>query len=412
MTTTARFDPRALLAGSRLGVLATIKSDGRPQLSPVMPAYDPDAGVIRVSTRDGLAKTANLRRDPRATLEVTAADGRSWATAEGVATLTGPGTTRTDRRSRRWSSTTAPRPGNTRTGTSTGRRWCPTAGCCSPSRSSACTAPTSAEKVQERARPAPQVLCRSGEGSARRSRTSWRTRTSTRVHACASLRVSPGGTMRLSRSRIGVVVLFGAMTLTLTALAFPAVLGLDKADGNQNRVVASTKFGPLTEADRDFVVKVRAAGLWEYPLGEMVMKRGTTKAMKTAGEHLVVGHAGLDAMCREISPELGITLPNRASPQQEGFVATVDAKTGKEFDSSAVNIMRVTHGQIPGHRQDPGLHQEHPRAAAGGPGQRHRARPHHGAGEHRAGRVRPGHLPADRPAKLPRERVTPPAAAG
>ncbi|MFF4473155.1 PPOX class F420-dependent oxidoreductase [Streptomyces sp. NPDC001599] len=92
MTTTPRFDPRALLAGSRLGVLATIKSDGRPQLSPVMPAYDPAAGVIRVSTREGLAKTANLRRDPRATLEVTAPDGRSWATAEGVATLTGPGT--------------------------------------------------------------------------------------------------------------------------------------------------------------------------------------------------------------------------------------------------------------------------------------------------------------------------------
>ena len=29
------FDPHALLAGSRLGVLATIKTDGRPQLSPV-----------------------------------------------------------------------------------------------------------------------------------------------------------------------------------------------------------------------------------------------------------------------------------------------------------------------------------------------------------------------------------------
>ncbi|MBU6533740.1 PPOX class F420-dependent oxidoreductase [Streptomyces mayonensis] len=92
MTTTPRFDPRALLAESRLGVLATIKSDGRPQLSPVTPAYDPEAGVIRVSTREGLAKTANLRRDPRATLQVTAPDGRSWATAEGVATLTGPGT--------------------------------------------------------------------------------------------------------------------------------------------------------------------------------------------------------------------------------------------------------------------------------------------------------------------------------
>ncbi|WP_158842945.1 PPOX class F420-dependent oxidoreductase [Saccharothrix deserti] len=86
------FDPYALLARSRIGVLATIKSDGRPQLSPVMPAFDRDAGVIRVSTTEGTAKVANLRRDPRATLEVTSANGWEWATVEGVATLVGPGT--------------------------------------------------------------------------------------------------------------------------------------------------------------------------------------------------------------------------------------------------------------------------------------------------------------------------------
>jgi PPOX class probable F420-dependent enzyme len=91
MTSTS-FDPHALLADSRLGVLATIKSDGRPQLSPVTPFYDRQAGVIYVSMTVGRAKTANLRRDPRATLEVTSTDGRAWATAEGTATLTGPGT--------------------------------------------------------------------------------------------------------------------------------------------------------------------------------------------------------------------------------------------------------------------------------------------------------------------------------
>ncbi|MEV7184554.1 PPOX class F420-dependent oxidoreductase [Kitasatospora sp. NPDC093102] len=90
--TATPFDPYALLAQSRLGVLATIKADGRPQLSPVLPFYDRAANAILISTRDGLAKTANLRRDPRASLEVTGPDGRSWATAEGVATLTGPGT--------------------------------------------------------------------------------------------------------------------------------------------------------------------------------------------------------------------------------------------------------------------------------------------------------------------------------
>jgi PPOX class probable F420-dependent enzyme len=91
MTATS-YDPHALLADSRLGVLATIKADGRPQLSPVMPFYDRQAGMIYVSMRAGLAKTANLRRDGRATLEVTSPNGRAWATAEGTATLTGPGT--------------------------------------------------------------------------------------------------------------------------------------------------------------------------------------------------------------------------------------------------------------------------------------------------------------------------------
>jgi PPOX class probable F420-dependent enzyme len=90
------FDPHALLEVSRLGVLATIKTDGRPQLSPVMPFYDRSAGLIYVSMRVGLAKTANLRRDPRAALEVTSPNGRAWATAEGTATLTGPGTDRND----------------------------------------------------------------------------------------------------------------------------------------------------------------------------------------------------------------------------------------------------------------------------------------------------------------------------
>ncbi|MEU8620573.1 PPOX class F420-dependent oxidoreductase [Streptomyces sp. NPDC048623] len=90
--TTSSFDPRALLAASRLGVLATLKTDGRPQLSPVMPYYDPGTETLYVSMTEGRAKTANLRRDPRAALEVTAADGRAWATAEGTVTLTGPGT--------------------------------------------------------------------------------------------------------------------------------------------------------------------------------------------------------------------------------------------------------------------------------------------------------------------------------
>src|SRR5690349_22994140 len=90
--TATTFDPRTLIAASRLGVLATIKATGLPQLSPVTPYYDREADVIYVSMTEGRAKTANLRRDPRAALEVTSSDGWAWATAEGSVTLTGPGT--------------------------------------------------------------------------------------------------------------------------------------------------------------------------------------------------------------------------------------------------------------------------------------------------------------------------------
>ncbi|MGW3379709.1 DUF4142 domain-containing protein [Streptomyces albogriseolus] len=152
--------------------------------------------------------------------------------------------------------------------------------------------------------------------------------------------------MRISRGTAGTAFVGGAMILTLTALAYPTMLGVQTSSTSQDRVVANTNYGPLTEQDRDFVVKVRAAGLWEHPLGLLAMERGTTPEMKEAGEHLVVGHGRLDASCRRISLELGITLPNQASPQQQGFVETVKATSGKEFDSTAVNIMRVTHGQI------------------------------------------------------------------
>ena len=74
-----------ITAGS-LGTVATIKKDGRPQLSDV--SYTTAGGLIRFSTRTTLAKVHNLRRDPRISLKVSAPHGRSYAVAEGTAELT------------------------------------------------------------------------------------------------------------------------------------------------------------------------------------------------------------------------------------------------------------------------------------------------------------------------------------
>ncbi|GGO56915.1 PPOX class F420-dependent enzyme [Streptomyces daqingensis] len=78
----------ALLSEYRLGVLVTLKRDGRPQLSNVNYTYDSARRLIRVSVTADRAKTRNLLRDARASFYVTSQDGWAWTVAEGTAELT------------------------------------------------------------------------------------------------------------------------------------------------------------------------------------------------------------------------------------------------------------------------------------------------------------------------------------
>ena len=55
---------RAVLREQSRAVLATLRGDGTPQMSPVLVALD-DAGRVLISTRETAIKTRNLRRDPR-----------------------------------------------------------------------------------------------------------------------------------------------------------------------------------------------------------------------------------------------------------------------------------------------------------------------------------------------------------
>src|ERR1700684_2770370 len=68
------------------GVLTTIRANGRPQLSNILYVTGDD-DVIRISVTDSRAKTANLRRDPRASLYVLGDNFYQWAVLEGTVAL-------------------------------------------------------------------------------------------------------------------------------------------------------------------------------------------------------------------------------------------------------------------------------------------------------------------------------------
>jgi len=67
-------------------VLATIRRDGRPQLSHVSYTLDDD-GIIKISVTADRAKTRNLQRDPRATLSIIVEDWHQYLVVEGTCTV-------------------------------------------------------------------------------------------------------------------------------------------------------------------------------------------------------------------------------------------------------------------------------------------------------------------------------------
>lgn len=80
-------EARAFLAQHHRATLATLRSDGSPQLSPVLVGMDV-GGCAVVSTRETAMKTANIRRSPRVWLAVTSdAFFGPWIQLAGMATV-------------------------------------------------------------------------------------------------------------------------------------------------------------------------------------------------------------------------------------------------------------------------------------------------------------------------------------
>ena len=77
----------AFLRVHHRAVLATMRADGAPQLSPVTATAD-DAGLVLISTRETAVKARNLARNPRASLCVMN-DGffGEWIQVDGTAEI-------------------------------------------------------------------------------------------------------------------------------------------------------------------------------------------------------------------------------------------------------------------------------------------------------------------------------------
>ncbi len=116
--------------------------------------------------------------------------------------------------------------------------------------------------------------------------------------------------------------------------------------GKPRRRDRTDPLGPLTAADRDLIVRVRLAGLWELPAAQQALERFPSGPMKEAANHLIVGHTDLDKRVRVVARDLGVELPNQPTDQQQGWLQQMTAASNQDYAKTWANLLRSAHGKI------------------------------------------------------------------
>nr|WP_221330454.1 DUF4142 domain-containing protein [Actinoplanes sp. L3-i22] len=113
-----------------------------------------------------------------------------------------------------------------------------------------------------------------------------------------------------------------------------------------NQLITDTGEGEVTAADRDFASRVRLAGLWEMPAGQMAQQKSDDPRIQQIGKDIAAQHAVLDQLVRAAAKKLDIELPNKPNADQQGWLGEMRAAQGKEFDQIFVDRLRAAHGKI------------------------------------------------------------------
>jgi predicted outer membrane protein len=107
-----------------------------------------------------------------------------------------------------------------------------------------------------------------------------------------------------------------------------------------------TDTGPLGPADRDLLVRVRTAGLWEGPAGEMAQDRAGSDRVREVGHHLLTDHTALDVQVRMVAAKLRVELPDTPTAEQQGWLNELSSRRGAEFDQVFADRLRAAHGKV------------------------------------------------------------------
>ncbi|HZB50728.1 MAG TPA: DUF4142 domain-containing protein [Mycobacteriales bacterium] len=107
-----------------------------------------------------------------------------------------------------------------------------------------------------------------------------------------------------------------------------------------------TSWGPLTALDADLLVRVRLAGLWEIPAGDMAQTHTSDQRVREVGRTLAADHRRLDEQVLALARKLQVELPAGPTLDQRNWLAELDGARDRDFDAAFANRLRVAHGRV------------------------------------------------------------------
>ncbi|MFD9738803.1 DUF4142 domain-containing protein [Umezawaea sp. NPDC059074] len=131
----------------------------------------------------------------------------------------------------------------------------------------------------------------------------------------------------------------------LGALLVAFAIGAPGVAAAQDGPDQQTPLGTISAADKDLLIKVRQASLWEGPVGEEAQTRSQNERVRQVGLQIAADHRTLDEKLFTLAGKMKIPLPATVNPTQQTWIDELRGLNGDAFDRAFANRLRSAHGQ-------------------------------------------------------------------
>ncbi|KFU79459.1 Predicted outer membrane protein [Amycolatopsis lurida] len=105
-------------------------------------------------------------------------------------------------------------------------------------------------------------------------------------------------------------------------------------------------FAEIDSPDRELLVRVRQAGLWQGPASRLAEHRASARRVREVGRKLADDHDRLDAQARTFASKTGVELPGEPTEEQRSWADEITGAAGADFDRLYVNRARAAYGSL------------------------------------------------------------------